>query len=49
MDQDTNGTGYRVDGDSVWMGSTNPENISQKFKNEMTGVTTMCFNLQGVL
>lgn len=39
--QDTNGTGYRVDGDSVWMGSSNPENISQKFKNEMTGVTTM--------
>ena len=39
--QDTNGTGYRVDGDSVWMGSSNPQNISQKFKNEMNGVTTM--------
>ena len=29
--QDTNGTGYRVDGDSVWMGSTNPENINQLY------------------
>lgn len=39
--QDSNGTGYRVDGDSVWMGSSNPQNTSQKFKNAMTGVSTM--------
>lgn len=37
---DTMGTGDRVRGDSTWMGSTNPENISQNYKNEMYGVTT---------
>lgn len=31
---------YRVDGDSTKLGSYNPMSFSQKFKNEMNGVTT---------
>lgn len=39
--QDISGTGYRINGDSTWMGSNIPQNINQSYSNLMNGKTTV--------